>query len=128
MVKKALPKLSPAETEIISILYQLGSSSVLQIADNLPADRNITYATVQTLLRRLEKKGYIKHCIKGKAHIFSPIASKESLIKKSVSDFIGQLFGGDAMPLVQHLAKSGQITEQDIDELKDIINNKKIEE
>ena len=121
MEKNALPKLSPAETEIISILYQLGSSSVLQIADNLPADRNITYATVQTLLRRLEKKGYIKHCIKGKAHIFSPIAPKESLIKKSVGDFIQQLFGGDAMPLVQHLAKSGQITEQDIDELKDII-------
>jgi predicted transcriptional regulator len=124
MTKKALPKLSPAETQIISILYQLGSSSVLQIAENLPADRNITYATVQTLLRRLEKKGYIKHHIKGKAHIFSPIAPKESLIKKSVSDFIGKLFGGDAMPLVQHLAKSGQITEQDIDKLKEIINKK----
>jgi predicted transcriptional regulator len=124
MTKKELPKLSSAETQIISILYQLGSSSVLQIAENLPADRNITYATVQTLLRRLEKKGYIKHHIKGKAHIFSPIAPKESLIKKSVSDFIGKLFGGDAMPLVQHLAKSGQITEQDIDELKEIINKK----
>ncbi|MFA6186681.1 MAG: BlaI/MecI/CopY family transcriptional regulator [Phycisphaerae bacterium] len=121
MAKKTLPKLSSAETQIISILYLLGSSSVQQIFDNLPADRDIAYATVQTLLRRLEKKGYIKHSIKGKAHIFSPTAPKENLIKKSVGDFIAQLFGGDAIPLVQHLAKNGQITEQDIDKLKDII-------
>jgi BlaI family penicillinase repressor len=124
MTKKLSP-LSPAETEILSILWQLGKASVGQIAENLPADRKITYATVQTLLRRLEKKGYLKHQTQGKAHIFFPSTEKDGVITTSVGDFVQRLFGGDAIPLVQHLAEHGQITSEDIDKLKKLINNKK---
>ena len=58
MYKKPLPALSPAETEILRLVWQLEAARVQQMCDALPADR--AYATVQTLLRRLEQKGYVK--------------------------------------------------------------------
>ena len=121
MAKKQLPNLSGAETEILSILWKTEPATVQQICDNLPSERDITYATVQTLLRRLEKKGYIAHKTQGKAHVFYPAVKSEDVIKRSVGDFVDKLFGGDPVPLVHYLAKHGKITAEDIKELKKII-------
>ena len=61
------PPLSPAETEILRLVWELGAGTVQQVCEKLPPDREIAYATVQTLLRRLEKKGYVSHTVQGKA-------------------------------------------------------------
>ena len=57
MTRKNLPALSPSETEILRLVWQLEKATVQEVCEKLPAKRKITYATVQTLLRRLEKKG-----------------------------------------------------------------------
>ncbi len=68
--------------------------TVQQVLEQLPEDRKIGYATVQTLLRRLEKKGYLKHERQGKAHVFSEATNKEEVISRTVGDFLTRLFGG----------------------------------
>ena len=122
-----LPKaaISPAETQVLTIVWQLQQATVQQVLDNLPKGRDITYATVQTLLRRLEKKGYIKHTSKGKAHLFSPAVKKKDVISRTVSDFLDRLFGGDPVPLMQYLAEHGKLTADDIEHLKNIIKKQK---
>jgi BlaI family transcriptional regulator, penicillinase repressor len=124
MSRKELAAVSRAETEVLRIVWQLRQATVQQVADQLPVDRGIAYATVQTLLRRLEKKGYIKHRIEGKAHVFIPAARKEQVIQRSVRDFLDRLFDGEPLPLVQHLAAHGHITTEDIERLKDLIQEK----
>ncbi|HCO94117.1 MAG TPA: transcriptional regulator [Phycisphaerales bacterium] len=118
MVRKSLPALSPSETEILRLVWQLDKATVQQVCDKLPTKRKIAYATVQTLLRRLEKKGYLKHHIRGKAHVFFAAVKSESVIKRSVTDFLDRLFGGDPIPLMQYLAEHGKIDTDDIEELK----------
>ena len=118
MTKRKLPAVSPAETEILRLVWQLNKATVQQVCDNLPAKRKITYATVQTLLRRLERKGYLRHHIRGKAHVFFAAVKSEKVIKRSVSDFLDRLFGGDPVPLMQYLAKHGKIDADDIEKLK----------
>ena len=124
MVRRKLWAVSPAETEILRIVWQLGQGTVQKVCDRLPAKRKITYATVQTLLRRLEKKGYLKHHNEGKAHVFSAAVKSEDVIKRSVGDFLERLFGGDVVPLIQYLAEHGKIDADDIEKLKEQINNK----
>jgi len=124
MVRRKLSAVSPAETEILRIVWQLGQGTVQKVCDRLPAKRKITYATVQTLLRRLEKKGYLKHHNEGKAHVFSAAVKSEDVIKRSVGDFLERLFGGDVVPLIQYLAEHGKIDADDIEKLKEQINNK----
>jgi predicted transcriptional regulator len=121
MTERELQNISPAETEILRLVWQLGEATVQQICDSLPAERNIAYATVQTLLRRLEKKGHLKHRTKGKAHVFCPATKREEVITRSVNDFLGRLFGGDPIPLMHYLAEHGKISAEDIETLKRLI-------
>ncbi len=118
MVRKNLPALSPSETEILRLVWQLDKATVQEVCEKLPAKRKITYATVQTLLRRLEKKGYLKHAVSGKAHVFSAAVKREHVVKRSVGDFLDRLFGGDPIPLMQYLAEHGRINADDIEKLK----------
>jgi predicted transcriptional regulator len=118
MTQKKLPAVSPAETEILRLVWQLDKATVQDVCNKLPARRKIAYATVQTLLRRLEKKGYLKHRIRGKAHVFFAAVKSEKVIKRSVNDFLDKLFGGDPIPLMQYLAEHGKIDAGDIEKLK----------
>ena len=124
MTKRKLPAVSPAETEVLRLVWQLDKATVQQVCDSLPVKRKITYATVQTLLRRLERKGYLKHRIRGKAHVFFGAIKSEKVIKRSVNDFLDRLFGGDPIPLMQHLAEHGKIDADDIEELKRLAGKK----
>jgi BlaI family penicillinase repressor len=124
MVRKNLPALSPSETEILRLVWQLSQATVQEVCDKLPARRKIAYATVQTLLRRLENKGYLKHDVRGKAHVFFAAVKKEHVVKRSVGDFLDRLFGGDPVPLMQYLAQHGKISADDIERLKKLAGKK----
>lgn len=132
MTTKNVPSISPSETEILRLLWQLKAGTVQAVCEALPPERTIGYATVQTLLRRLEKKGYITHTVEGKAHVFSPVIQKQRVIGTAVRSFLDKLFGGDPLPLIQYLAENNEISPQDIEKLRNIIdasqsNRKEIE-
>src|SRR3954465_11071127 len=121
MAKKESPPVSPAETEVLRLFWQLGSATVQDICESLSEDRSVTYATVQTLLRRLEKKGYVRHEVQGKAHVFSAAVKPDEVIKRTVGDFVDRLFGGDPLPLLLHLADHSELRAEDIERLKKLI-------
>ena len=125
MTKKKLRAMSPTETEILRLVWQLDEATVQQIRDELPPNRPLAYNTVQTLLCRLEEKGYLKHFQRGRAHVFSPLAKPQEVIKTTVRDFLGRLFGGDPKPLVQFLAEDGKIDEEDIKRLRELIKKRR---
>jgi BlaI family penicillinase repressor len=124
MTKRKLRAMSPAETEVLRLVWQIEGATVQQICDLLPPKRNIAYKTVQTLLRRLEDKGYLKHKTSGKAHVFLPAVKREDVVKRTVVDFLDRLFGGDPKPLMQFLAEDGQIDAEDVERLRRLIEKK----
>ncbi len=125
MTKKKLRAMSPTETEILRLVWELNEATVQQIREKLPSNRSLAYNTVQTLLCRLEQKGYLKHHLKGRAHVFSALVKPREVIKTTVRDFLGRLFGGDPKPLVQFLAEDGKLDEEDIKRLREMIKKKK---
>jgi predicted transcriptional regulator len=122
MSKRELRAMSPAETEILRLVWQRGEATVQQIHEALPPGRQVAYKTVQTLLRRLEEKGYLTHKTEGKAHVFCPAVKREAVVKRTVLDFLDRLFGGDPKPLMHFLAQEGRIDAEDIEELKKLID------
>jgi BlaI family transcriptional regulator, penicillinase repressor len=124
MEQKKLRAMSPTETEILRLVWELNEATVQQVRDQLPSGKNLAYNTVQTLLCRLEQKGYLQHHQKGQAHVFSALVNPKQVIKTTVHDFLGRLFGGDPKPLVQFLAEDGKIDEEDIKRLRKLINKR----
>ena len=122
MKKKTLRAISPAETEILRLVWRQEEATVQGVHDALPDGRKIAYKTVQTLLRRLEEKGYLRHRVEGKAYVFFPAVKREQVVRRSVLDFVDRLFGGDPRPLMQFLAEDGHIGANDIQELKQLID------
>jgi predicted transcriptional regulator len=122
MGKGKLRAMSPAETEILRLVWQLGAATVQQIHEALPSNRKVAYKTVQTLLRRLEEKRYLTHKVEGKAHVFVPAVKRQAVVKRTVLDFVDRLFGGDPRPLMHFLAEDGRIDAEDIEELKKLID------
>ncbi len=124
MKKQERPKISPAEMEVLRLLWRLTKATVNEVHAQLPIDRDVACCTVQTLLRRLESKGYVSHHKQGKAFVFTPEIQRDEVIKASVGDFVERLFGGDPIPLIQYLAEHESISEADIDRLRDIVKKK----
>jgi len=124
MTKRKRPAMSPAETEVLRLVWESEKATVQQVYDALPANRKVTYLTVATLLRRLEEKGYLKHRVRGKAFVYTPAAKKEEVISRTISDLVQRLFGGNPVPLMQHLALHSEISEEDIERLRDLAKKK----
>lgn len=124
MTRRKRPATSPAETEALRLVWELKKATVQQVFDGLPANRKITYVTVATLLRRLEEKGYIKHKVRGKAFVYAPAVRKEDVINRTIGDLVQRLFGGNPVPLMQHLALHSKISDEDIEKLRDLAKKK----
>lgn len=125
MSENELASLGAAEAEILKLVWELQEATVQQIWEKLPPERDIASATVQTMLRRLRDKGYLKSRVEGKAHVFSPAIKPERVISKSVGDLVNRYFSGDAVPLVMHLAKNRGIDNADLQRLQDLLKPKR---
>jgi len=124
MARNKRPAMSPAETEVLRLVWQTREATVQQVYEALPARRKVTYVTIATLLRRLEEKGYLKHRLRGKAFVYAPAAKKEDVIRRTIGDLVERLFGGNPVPLMQHLALHSGITDEEIERLKELTKKK----
>jgi predicted transcriptional regulator len=124
MLKSKRPAMSAAETEVLRLVWESQEATVQQVYDALPANRKVTYVTVATLLRRLEEKGYLKHRVRGKAFVYAPAAKREDVIRRTIGDLVERLFGGNPVPLMQHLAQHSGMNDEDIERLKGLAKKK----
>ena len=115
------PALSKGEMEIARALWEVGPASVREVFDSLPEDR-MDFTTVQTYLRRLESKSYASSKLKGRMRIYSARTKARTVIRETVDDLVQRLFGGETMPLVRHLIEERGIGENEIAELKGLID------
>ena len=112
------PALSKSELEIGLIVWRLGSAKVREVADALPPDRNVDFFTVQTYLRRLKTKGYLKTRREGRADVYYPAVKPTSVMRDVIADFVDRAFGGDSLPLMQHLIEDRGLSDSQIDQLQ----------
>lgn len=119
---KQRPPLSKGEMEVARILWDLGRATVRQVYDSFPAERGIDFATVQTYLRRLETKGYIKGQLDGRVRVYVPGVRPTTVIRETVDELVDRLFGGETLPLVRHLIEDRGLQEQDLAELRRLID------
>jgi BlaI family transcriptional regulator, penicillinase repressor len=112
------PALSNSELEISQLLWKLGRAKVREVVAALPADRGLDFFTVQTYLRRLKAKGYVRTRREGRADVYFPAIEPARVMRRLTADFVRRAFGGEAMPLMQHLIHDPGLTDAEIDQLQ----------
>lgn len=115
-----MKELTKAEDQVMQILWKLEKGVVNDIVDQFPNPKP-AYNTVSTVVRILEKKGFVDHKSYGKTHEYYPIVEKETYTKKFLQSFTKNYFNNSFSQLISFFAKDKDISINDLEEIKAMI-------
>jgi predicted transcriptional regulator len=95
------------EYRVLDALWRLGSASVGQIAETLKNKR--AYTTVMTVLRVLERKGYVRHTIDGRTYVYAPVLARDQARRDVLNEVTSAFFGGSPKTLMLNLTKDAAL-------------------
>lgn len=99
----------------MAVVWAKRSATAADVVEAL--DRPLTNATVRTLLRRLEGKGYVKHTVQGRVFVYTPRVGEQQAGTGAIRRIVQRFFGGSASRLVAGLVDEGLITADEVREL-----------
>jgi BlaI family penicillinase repressor len=112
---------TPAELRILQVLWELGQGTVDNVLRQLPQSPPPNYKTVQTILRIMEHKRFVRHAARGRVFVFEPRVSREEVGRCSVDNLLQQNFGGSPSELMMNMLEGNQIDESELNELESLI-------
>jgi BlaI family transcriptional regulator, penicillinase repressor len=125
-----MKELTKAEEQVMQILWQLGQGFVKDILDQLPEPKP-AYNTVSTIVRILEKKGFVGYKAYGKTHEYYPLIARDDYRHFYLKNFMAGYFGGSLKRLVSFFAKEENMDLKELEEMlkhvKEDLNNKEDE-
>jgi predicted transcriptional regulator len=116
------PAISRGELDVARTVWELGEATVGQVFDTLSPRKAIDYSTVQTYLRRLEAKGYLKTIRQGRHKVYRPRVGAGQVIRETIDDLVERLFDGQPLGLWQHLIQDRAISAEDTRQLRALLD------
>lgn len=116
-------ELGDAELEVLKVLWEHGPATVREALTQIHArGRRVAYTTVQTLLTRLEQKGFVASDKSDFAHVFRATVRRDRVSRFRLRTLVKQLYDGAPGPAVLQLVRTGRLTPQEIRELQELID------
>src|ERR1700722_17383120 len=115
------PVLTPQELEIMKIVWRSGASTVRGVYESLLERRKIAYTTVMTMMNILEQKGYLKKAQKDRAYVYQATRPQKQVIRGMVREFVDRVFNCWAAPLLLPLVAGRRLSEEDLQEIRRIM-------
>lgn len=116
--------LTQAEEEVMQVLWTLEKAFVKEIVEEFSEPRP-AYNTVSTIIRILEKKGFVKYEAFGKSHRYYPAMGKTEYSKKYLNRFVDKYFSGSYEQLVSFFTQEEKMSVGDLEALLEELKNKK---
>ena len=117
-------KLSELQIDVIRVLWEKGSCSTAQVHQAVQPVRELAYTTVATVLKRMDDRGIIESTKSGRELVYKACLSERQIKQSMVSSMVGSLFQGDARALVAHLVQESDLVEDDLSEIRSLLENK----
>lgn len=112
--------LTKAEEQIMQKLWDMKKAHVKDIIAELPRPKP-AYNTVSTIIRILEKKGFVSHHAHGKTHEYFPLVSKKTYRKTFFSNFFQNYFSNSYLAFTSFFAKNQNLSLEELEEMQKII-------
>lgn len=117
-----MEELTKTEERIMQVLWKLQKAFVKDIIDELDDEPKPPYNTISSIVRLLEKKGYVNYKAYGKTYEYFPAISKDQYTKTTFSKLFSGYFDNSPASLLSFMVKEEKLSERDIEEIKKIIN------
>ena len=124
MKKRTLPKLTPAEFEIMDAVWSAGELTVkgIILKINEAHKRNPSRSTIQVQAGRLEEKGWLTHRQDGNKFIYEPTAPRNEASTTLAFDIGDRIFGGSFIELAKAFFNHSAISPDEIRQLRELID------
>jgi predicted transcriptional regulator len=124
---RLLDDLGELQRVVIEAVWELGEASVHQVRERISRRKKLAYTTVLTAMQKLEKAGWLRHRAEGKVYVYVPTRTREEAGATSLRKFMERMFDGDALLMFQHLMRQGQLSDEELRELRKMIDDKRKE-
>jgi predicted transcriptional regulator len=111
-----MKELTKAEDQIMQLLWKQEKAFVKDIIDKMPEPKP-AYNTVSTIIRILERKGFVGHNAYGKTHEYFPLVSRKEYTRSFMKNFMRNYFSGSFQEMVSFFAKEDNMSLADLDEM-----------
>jgi BlaI family transcriptional regulator, penicillinase repressor len=113
--------LTEAELRIMNVLWERQSATVHEVLEALPAKPALAYNSVLTIVRILEKKGYVKHVKDKRAHVFLPLVGRKDATRFEVRHLVSRFFGNSNEQLLLNVLEETPIDAEEVDRLRQLL-------
>lgn len=127
MSRHSLDDLGQLQRAVMEIIWARGEATVHQVRDRLDGEKQLAYTTILTTLQKLEKAGWLSHRAEGKSYVYLPRRSRDQAGAGSVRQFLKRVFDGNAVAMFQHLIREGDLSEDDLKEVRKLIDERRKE-
>lgn len=118
---RKMQKLTKAEEEVMHLLWEIGRGTVSDLLDRC-AEPKPPHSTISSVVRILEKKGFVNHKAYGKTHEYFPVVTKEDYGARSLGDVLRNYFDGSVSRLVSHLAEEEKLSAEKLEALRRLLD------
>jgi predicted transcriptional regulator len=122
--KRARKALTPAELEMMNVIWRIGPCTVAQVVEALRPQRELADTSVSTIVRILEQKGYVASIKAGRGHLYEAAVSKPEYQATSLESLLSNVFDGEPSMLVQRLLDSNALSADELAQIKSLLRKK----
>ena len=116
-----MDRITQSEEAIMNLLWKHGSLSIMQLVQELEESKHWSKQTIVSFLRRMEEKGTVKYEQKGRTKYYYATIDKDDVVQKETKGILNRFFGGKWGTMVSYMAKETQLSDEDINELWDVL-------
>ena len=127
-MKKKKTKLADAEWEIMEAVWEFRRPvTVREVHQRLYPAGEKAYTTVQTIMNILADKGFLRKKKIGMVNFYKASVSRERFTRGETRNLVSRVFQGSFGALAHYLVSSGELTAEELHELKALIEAKEKE-
>lgn len=117
-------KISPAEWEVLNVLWNRAPASASEVYETLADDNDWHPKTVNTFLARLAEKGLVTIQREGKANIYTPTVTRDQCIRQESESFLQRVFRGATGPLLAHFCERADLSDEEVAHLRQLLEQR----
>jgi BlaI family transcriptional regulator, penicillinase repressor len=114
--------LTEAELRVMKVLWERGSGTVQQVLDSMEEKPALAYNSVLTVVRILERKGYLKHIKDGRAHVYAPVVRQQEATRSEIRRLASRFFGNSHEDLVLNILEDRGMEREELARLRKMLD------
>ncbi|CZR95711.1 MULTISPECIES: BlaI/MecI/CopY family transcriptional regulator [unclassified Clostridioides] len=121
---KKVPQISEAEYQVMKIVWKYAPISTNEVIEKLVETSTWSPKTIQTMLLRLVKKGALTYEKNSRVFVYTPLVKEEEYVATESRSFLNRFYNGALNSMVLNFLENDKLSEDDIEELKEILNKR----